>query len=74
MSDFDYEFQMALMNRRLKGQIETVFLVPAEQYSYVSSRLVKEISNLGGAVTGLVPPIVEKKMKEKFQRMKGAKT
>jgi pantetheine-phosphate adenylyltransferase len=74
VSDFDYEFQMALMNRRLKGQIETVFLVPAEQYSYVSSRLVKEISNLGGAVTGLVPPVVEKKMKEKFQRMKGAKT
>jgi pantetheine-phosphate adenylyltransferase len=74
VSDFDYEFQMALMNRRLRGQIETVFLVPAEQYSYVSSRLVKEISNLGGAVTGLVPPIVEKKMKEKFQRMKGTKT
>jgi len=74
VSDFDYEFQMALMNRRLQGQIQTVFLVPAEQYSYVSSRLVKEISNLGGAVTGLVPPIVEKKMKEKFQRMKGTKT
>jgi pantetheine-phosphate adenylyltransferase len=74
VSDFDYEFQMALMNRRLKAQIETVFLVPAEQYSYVSSRLVKEIANLGGAVTGLVPPIVEKKMKEKFQRMKGTKT
>ncbi len=74
VSDFDYEFQMALMNRRLQGQIQTVFLVPAEQYSYVSSKLVKEISNLGGAVTGLVPPIVEKRMKEKFHRMKGTKT
>jgi pantetheine-phosphate adenylyltransferase len=67
VSDFDYEFQMALMNRRLEAQIETVFLVPAEQYSYVSSRLVKEICALGGAVRGLVPEEVEKRMKKKLQ-------
>ena len=67
VSDFDYEFQMALMNRRLEAQIETVFLVPAEQYSYVSSRLVKEICALGGAVRGLVPVDVEKRMQKKLQ-------
>ena len=66
VSDFDYEFQMALMNRRLQDKIETIFLVPAEQYTYVSSRLVKEISLLGGSVKGLVPPEVEKRMKKKF--------
>jgi len=68
VSDFDYEFQMALMNRRLENQIETIFLVPAEQYSYVSSRLVKEIASLGGSVSGLVPPEVERKMLEKFKK------
>lgn len=73
VSDFDYEFQMALMNRRLEPQIETVFLVPAEQYSYVSSRMVKEISQLGGAVTGLVPGDVEKRMQRKFRSGKGRK-
>jgi len=67
VTDFDYEFQMALMNRRLEAQIETVFLVPAEQYSYVSSRLVKEICALGGAVRGLVPEDVEKRMQKKLQ-------
>ncbi len=55
VSDFDYEFQMALMNRRLEPQIETVFLVPAEQYTYVSSRMVKEICLLGGRGTGSCP-------------------
>jgi pantetheine-phosphate adenylyltransferase len=73
VSDFDYEFQMALMNRRLEPQIETLFLVPAEQYTYVSSKLVKEITSLGGTVKGLVPSEVEKKMREKFHRMKGTK-
>jgi pantetheine-phosphate adenylyltransferase len=73
VSDFDYEFQMALMNRRLEPQIETLFLVPAEQYTYVSSKLVKEITALGGTVKGLVPPEVEKRMREKFHRMKGTK-
>jgi pantetheine-phosphate adenylyltransferase len=77
VSDFDYEFQMALMNRRLEAQIETVFLVPAEQYSYVSSRLVKEICALGGTVRGLVPEDVEKRMKQKLgskvQKLKSSK-
>jgi pantetheine-phosphate adenylyltransferase len=68
VSDFDYEFQMALMNRRLEPTLETIFLVPAEQYTYVSSRLVKEICQLGGSVTGLVPPKVEQEMKKKFER------
>ena len=67
VSDFDYEFQMALMNRRLEPQIETVFLVPAEQYTYVSSRLVKEICKLGGSVRGLVPEEVEKRLKKKLK-------
>jgi pantetheine-phosphate adenylyltransferase len=73
VSDFDYEFQMALMNRRLEPQIETVFLVPAEQYTYVSSRLVKEICLLGGSVQGLVPDAVEKKLIEKFRTEKRRK-
>jgi pantetheine-phosphate adenylyltransferase len=67
VSDFDYEFQMALMNRRLEPRIETVFLLPAEQYSYVSSRLVKEICSLGGSLRGLVPEEVENNMKKKLQ-------
>ena len=66
ISDYEYEFQMALMNRRLEPGIETVFMMPAETYSYVSSRLVKEVFQLGGAVTGLVPPLIEKLMKEKL--------
>jgi pantetheine-phosphate adenylyltransferase len=73
VTDFDFEYQMALMNRRLAPEIETVFLVPAEQYTYVSSRLVKEISYLGGTIKGLVPDAVEKKMREKFQKGKGTK-
>ena len=59
---------MALMNRRLEPGIETVFMMPAETYSYVSSRLVKEVFQLGGAVKGLVPPVVEKRMKEKMRK------
>jgi pantetheine-phosphate adenylyltransferase len=68
ISDYEYEFQMALMNRRLEPGIETVFMMPAETYSYVSSRLVKEVFQLGGAVTGLVPPLIEKRMKEKLKQ------
>ena len=68
ISDYEYELQMALMNRRLEPGIETVFMMPAETYSYVSSRLVKEVFQLGGAVTGLVPPLVEKRMTEKLKR------
>ena len=65
ISDYEYELQMALMNRRLEPSIETVFMMPAEKYTYVSSRLVKEVFHLGGAIEGLVPPLVETKMKEK---------
>ena len=65
ISDYEYELQMALMNRRLEPALETVFMMPAEAYSYVSSRLVKEVFQLGGNIGGLVPPIVEQRMKVK---------
>jgi pantetheine-phosphate adenylyltransferase len=68
VSDYEYEFQMALMNRRLEPRIETVFMMPAENYSYLSSRLVKEIARLGGSVTGLVPESVERRLKERFKQ------
>ena len=61
---------MALMNRRLNSEIETVFMMPAEKYSYLSSRLVKEIAELGGSVVGLVPDIVDKRLKQRFQKEK----
>jgi pantetheine-phosphate adenylyltransferase len=66
ISDFEYELQMALMNRRLNPRIETVFMIPAESYSYVSSRLVKEVFQLGGKVSDLVPEVVEKRLREKY--------
>jgi pantetheine-phosphate adenylyltransferase len=66
LSDFEYEFQMALMNRRLDPRIETVFMMPAESYCYLSSRLVKEVFQLGGSVAGLVPPLVERRLRERF--------
>jgi pantetheine-phosphate adenylyltransferase len=65
LSDFETEFQMALMNRRLNPGIETVFMMPAEQYTYISSRLIKEVFSLGGQVSGLVPDIVVRRLKEK---------
>src|SRR5690348_11523292 len=65
VSDFEFEFQMALMNRRLNPKIETVFMMPAEQYSYISSRLIKEVFALGGRVHGLVPELVEQRLREK---------
>ena len=68
ISDYEYELQMALMNRRLAPGVETVFMMPAETYSYVSSRLIKEVFQLGGTVTGLVPPLIEKRMKEKLNQ------
>jgi pantetheine-phosphate adenylyltransferase len=68
ISDYEYEMQMALMNRRLGPSVETVFMMPAETYSYVSSRLVKEVFQLGGTVTGLVPPLIERRMKEKLNQ------
>ena len=66
LSDFEYEFQMTLMNQRLEPGIQTVFMMPSEAYSYVSSRLVKEVARLGGDVTGLVPPDVIARLKERF--------
>jgi pantetheine-phosphate adenylyltransferase len=68
ISDYEYELQMALMNRKLEPNIETVFMMPAEAYSYLSSRLVREISQLGGMIHGLVPPIVEERLKSKSQK------
>jgi pantetheine-phosphate adenylyltransferase len=65
ISDFEYEMQMALMNRHLNPEVETVFMMPAEPYTYVSSRLVKEVVALGGSVTTLVPSIVEDRLREK---------
>jgi pantetheine-phosphate adenylyltransferase len=65
VSDFEYEFQMALMNRHLEPTLETVFMMPAEQYTYLSSRLIKEVFSLGGDVRGLVPSVVEEWMRKK---------
>jgi pantetheine-phosphate adenylyltransferase len=65
VSDFEYEMQMALMNRRLNPDVETVFMMPAEPYTYVSSRLVKEVVALGGSVKGLVPATVEDRLRDK---------
>ncbi len=67
VSDYEYELQMALMNRRLSSEVETVFMMPAEPYSYLSSRLVKEISFFGGSIKGLVPRQVEKRLAAKFK-------
>jgi pantetheine-phosphate adenylyltransferase len=68
VSDFEYEFQMALMNRKLREEIETVFLMPHEAYSYISSRLIKEVAGYGGSVAGLVPAGVAARLAEKFPR------
>jgi pantetheine-phosphate adenylyltransferase len=65
VSDFEFEFQMALMNRRLNAKIQTVFMMPAEQYTYISSRLIKEVFALGGRVHGLVPDMVEARLRQK---------
>jgi pantetheine-phosphate adenylyltransferase len=66
ISDYEYELQMALMNRRQEPRIETVFMLAAESYSYVSSRLVKEVYSLGGTIEGLVPATVEERMRVKL--------
>ena len=66
ISDYEYELQMALMNRRLRPDIETVFLMAGEAYSFISSRLVKEVYRLGGNISGLVPPPVEDRLKERL--------
>ena len=67
VSDFEYEFQMAMMNRELRPKLETLFMMTGESYFYISSRLVKEVVSLGGDVSALVPKIVLKKLREKFK-------
>ena len=65
ISDYEYEFQMAMMNRKLDPKLETLFMMPAEKYTYVSSRLIKGVFKLGGDVSGLVPPLVMERLKKK---------
>jgi pantetheine-phosphate adenylyltransferase len=67
VSDYEYELRMALMNRKLEPTIETVFLMAAEEFSYVSSDLMKQVFRLGGRVEGLIPELVEEKMREKLK-------
>ena len=71
ISDYEYELQMALINRRLSSRVETVFMLPAETYSFLSSRLVKEIASHGGAIRGLVPEDVERRLLCRFNRLDG---
>ena len=66
LTDYEYELQMALMNRKLRPELETVFMMPAEKYSYLSSRLVREVAQLGGSVKGLVPELVEQNLRGKL--------
>jgi pantetheine-phosphate adenylyltransferase len=73
ISDFEYEFQMALMNRHQCEDVETIFLMAGEAYAYLSSRLVKEVAQLGGSVQGLVPPQVEKLLTQRFGRSRAAR-
>jgi pantetheine-phosphate adenylyltransferase len=68
VSDFEFEFQMALMNRKLETAVETIFLMPKEEYTYLSSRIIKEIARLGGDVSSFVPPAVVKALGSKFNR------
>jgi len=70
IADFEYEFQMALSNRKLAPEIETIFMMPSEHYSYLSSKIIKEMASLGADLSGFVPPIVEKKLKEKLFKNK----
>jgi pantetheine-phosphate adenylyltransferase len=67
VTDLEYEMQMAMMNRRMSDPLETVFMVPSETYSYVSSRLVREVTSLGGSADGLVPPAVARALEERFK-------
>ena len=68
VSDFEFEFQMALMNRKLNGSVETIFLMPKEDYTYLSSRLVKEIARLGGDISSFVPSAAAAALRKKFSR------
>ncbi len=68
ISDYEFELQMALMNRKMEPRVETVFMMPAEKYSYLSSRIVREIAKLGGPLTGLVPEMVEDRVRKQISR------
>ncbi len=70
ISDYEYELQMALMNRKLQPELETVFMMPAEQYSYISSRLVREVAKLGGSIASLAPELVQQRLKTKLKPVK----
>lgn len=72
LSDFEYEFQMALTNRKLSGDIETIFMMPHEDYSYVSSKLIKEAASLGADVSNFIPKKAEAALKEKLKKQKGS--
>ncbi len=72
VSDYEFELQMALMNRKLDQRVETIFMLPAEKYSYLSSRIVREIAHLGGPLTGFVPELVEQRLRQKV-KSNGAK-
>ena len=67
VSDYEFELQMALMNRKIDQRVETIFMLPAEKYSYLSSRIVREIAHLGGPLSGFVPELVEQKLREKVK-------
>jgi len=67
VSDFEYEFQMSLMNKKLAGDVETLFLMTASEYSFLSSSIIKQASSMGGCIRGLVPPVVEKALQEKYK-------
>jgi pantetheine-phosphate adenylyltransferase len=71
ISDYEYELQMAHMNRRLQPGLETIFLPASESFSFISSRLVKEVISLGGSISGLVPPLVEDRLRRQIARQKG---
>ncbi len=70
VSDFEYELQMALINRKLSPEIETVFMIPAGKHSYLSSSIVREVASLGGCIKGFVPEYIETKLKEKLRTVK----
>ncbi len=72
VSDYEFELQMALMNRKIEPRVETVFMMPAERYSYLSSRIVREIAHFGGPLTGLVPELVERRLRDKVSAKKTA--
>ncbi len=69
LSDFEYEFQMALMNRRLNREVQTVFLMTGLRWIYTSSSIIKQAAQFGGSIKGMVPPLVEKKIREKYRRI-----